>query len=340
MIKKIFLYTLLPLVLIVGGSMTIGYYFLHQFSQQQMQVNDENQMFILKKGTSMHQLVAQVKESKLMQQAYLLPYLCKLNPSLRSIKAGSYQLHPHMTVEEFLKLLVSGKESNFSIQFIEGKRAKDWLKVIQNTPYIQQTLVGKTDEEIAKLLGIDGSIEGWLSPDTYRYTADTLDINILKRAHMTMKSNLQKIWDNRDSNLPYQTPYELLIIASIIEKETGVSSERANVASVFVNRLNAKMKLQTDPTIIYGLGDNYKGTIRRVDLTDTENPYNTYVIEGLPPTPIAMPSLASLEAAAHPAKTNYLFFVANGTGGHTFSSTYSNHQQAVNEYRRMTSGGN
>ncbi|WP_085246609.1 endolytic transglycosylase MltG [Gilliamella mensalis] len=340
MIKKIFVYVLLTLILIVGGSISIGHYFLQQFSKQQMQVTDENQMFTLKKGTSMHQLVEQVKESKLLQSAYLLPYLCKLNPSLRSIKAGTYQLHPHMTVEEFLQLLVSGKEINFSIQFVEGKRAKDWLNIIQSAPYIQQTLAGKTEQDIAKLLGIKGSIEGWLSPDTYLYTADTLDINILKRAHMTMKSNLQKIWDNRDSNLPYQSPYELLIIASIIEKETGISSERANVASVFVNRLKSKMKLQTDPTIIYGLGDNYKGTIRRVDLTDTQNPYNTYVIEGLPPTPIAMPSLASLEAAAHPAKTNYLFFVANGTGGHTFSTTYSNHQQAVNVYRQLSNSGN
>ncbi|WP_416380231.1 MULTISPECIES: endolytic transglycosylase MltG [unclassified Gilliamella] len=334
--KKIFLYTLFTLIIIVVGSFSICYYCLQQFSKQQINVTPENQMFVLKKGTSMHQLIDQLKESKLMDRAFLLPYLYKLDPSLSSIKAGTYQLHPHMTVEEFLLLMVSGKESNFSIQFVEGKRAKDWLKLIHNTPYIQQTLAEKTDEEIAKLLGIEGSIEGWLTPDTYLYTADTLDINILKRAHMTMKSNLQKIWDNRDSDLPYRSPYEMLIIASIIEKETALSSERANVASVFVNRLKSKMKLQTDPTIIYGLGDNYTGVIRRIDLTDTKNPYNTYVIDGLPPTPIAMPSLASLEAAAHPAKTNYLFFVANGTGGHTFSSNYGNHQQAVNEYRKMT----
>lgn len=336
MIKKFILYTILTVVLLVGGSLAIGYYYLQQFSKQHMNVTADNQMFVLKKGTSLHQLVEQVKESDLMQQAYLLPYLYKLNPSLSSIKAGTYQLHPHMTVDEFLKLLVSGKESSFFVQFVEGKRAKDWLNVLSNTPYIKQTLTGKSHDEIAKILGIDdGKLEGWLSPDTYQYTADSLDINILKRAHLTMKNNLQKVWDNRDKDLPYKTPYELLIIASIIEKETGISSERANVASVFVNRLKANMKLQTDPTIIYGLGDNYTGTIRRVDLTDTNNPYNTYVIEGLPPTPIAMPSLASLEAAAHPAKTNYLFFVANGTGGHTFSSNYSNHQQAVNEYRRM-----
>ncbi|OTQ57849.1 endolytic transglycosylase MltG [Gilliamella sp. A7] len=335
MIKKLFVYTFLALVLIVGGSLGIGYYFLQQFSQQYMNITSDNQMFVLKKGTTLHQLVEQVKASNLMQQAYLLPYLYKLDPSLSSIKAGTYQLHPHMTVEEFLKLLVSGKESSFYVQFVEGKRAKDWLNLLSNSPYIQQTLTGKSHDEIAKLLGIDGPLEGWLSPDKYQYTADSLDINILKRAYLTMKTNLKKVWDNRDSDLPYKSPYELLIIASIIEKETGINSERANVASVFVNRLKANMKLQTDPTIIYGLGDNYTGKIRRSDLTDTNNPYNTYVIEGLPPTPIAMPSLASLEAAAHPAKTKYLFFVANGTGGHTFSSTYSNHQQAVNEYRRL-----
>lgn len=334
MIKKIFLYTFFTIILVVVGSISIGYYFLHQFSKQQINVTNQNEIFILKKGTSLNQLIEQVKQSDLLEQVYLLPYLYKLDPKLSSIKAGTYQLHPHMTVADFLRLLVSGKENNFSIQFVEGKRATDWLKVIRNSPYITQTLKDKSNEEIAQILGIEGSLEGWLSPNTYLYTAETSDINLLKRAHLTMKSNLQKVWNNRDKDLPYDTPYELLIIASIIEKETSLSSERANVASVFVNRLRAKMKLQTDPTIIYGLGDKYTGKIRRIDITDTNNPYNTYVIQGLPPTPIAMPSLASLEAAAHPANTDYLFFVANGTGGHTFSSNYSNHQKAVNEYRR------
>ncbi|PXZ07453.1 endolytic transglycosylase MltG [Gilliamella apicola] len=338
MIKKLFLYTLLALVLIFCVCLGIGYYYLQQFSKQHMNVTADNQMFVLAKGTSLHQLVEQVEESDLMQQAYLLPYLYKVDPSLGSIKAGTYQLHPYMTVEEFLKLLVSGKDSKFVVQFVEGKRVKDWFKVLSNTPYIQQTLTDKSHDEIAKLLGIEGELEGWFSPDTYQYTANSSDFNILKRAHLTMKANLQKVWDNRANDLPYKSPYELLIIASIIEKETSVSSERANVASVFVNRLKSNMKLQTDPTIIYGLGDNYTGKIRRVDLTDKNNPYNTYVIEGLPPTPISMPSLASLEAAAHPADTNYLFFVANGSGGHTFSSTYQGHQQAVKEYRRLTQG--
>jgi UPF0755 protein len=338
MIKKLFLYSLLTLVLIAGGSLGIGYYCLKQFSKQHMNITVDNQLFVLEKGTSLHQLVQQLEESDLMERAYLVPYLCKLDSSLRSIKAGTYQLHPHMTVEEFLRLLVSGKESSFVVKFIEGKRAKDWLNLLSNTPHVKQTLAGKSHDEIASMLGIDGPLEGWLSPDTYQYTADSLDINILRRAHLIMKTNLQKVWDSRDDDLPYKSPYELLIIASIIEKETSRNSERANVASVFVNRLKSKMRLQTDPTIIYGLGDNYTGTIRRVDLTDTSNIYNTYVIEGLPPTPISMPSLASLEAAAHPAKTNYLFFVANGSGGHTFTSTYNEHLRAVSVYRRLTSG--
>lgn len=333
MIKKIFLYTFLAIILVVTASLALGYYFLQQFSKQHIHVNDDNKVFIIKKGTSIHQLVEQIDQANLMDRAYLLPYLYKLNPELSSIKAGGYKLEPHMTVDEFLKLLVSGKESSFTLRFVEGKRANDWLNTMKNTPYIQQTLVDKSSDDIAKILGIEGSLEGWLSPNTYLYTVDTLDINILKRAHLTMKNNLQRVWENRDSGLPYSTPYELLIIASIIEKETSLSSERANVASVFVNRLKAKMKLQTDPTIIYGLGDKYTGKIRRIDMTDKTNPYNTYVINGLPPTPISMPSLASLEAAAHPADTKYLFFVANGKGGHTFTTNYNSHLKAVNEYR-------
>ncbi|MDF7667631.1 endolytic transglycosylase MltG [Orbaceae bacterium ESL0727] len=340
MIKKIFIYSLAIVLFLAGGTATIAYYFLHQFSEQLLHETDSNKIFVLKKGTTLPQLVAQLKQEHLVDNAYLLPYLYKLDPALNSIKAGTYQLQPHMTVEEFLALLVSGKESQFSVQFVEGKSAKDWLTVLQNTPYIEQTLAGKSPEDIGSLLGIEGSIEGWLSPNTYLYTAETSDVAILKRAYRNMKNNLQKIWDNRDKDLPYQKPYDMLIMASIIEKETGIDSERAKVASVFVNRLKAKMKLQTDPTIIYGLGDEYTGSLRRMHLTDENNPYNTYVIEGLPPTPIAMPSIASLEAAAHPAKTNYLFFVANGSGGHTFSTSYSNHQQAVNDYRKLLRNDN
>ncbi|MDF7670887.1 endolytic transglycosylase MltG [Orbaceae bacterium ESL0721] len=279
--------------------------------------------------------MTQLKQEQLFDRTYLLPFLYKLEPELAAIKAGTYQFDSHMTVHEFLTLLTTGKESQFTVKFIEGKRVKDWLLVLQNSPYIEHTLQDKSLDEISKQLGIDGSIEGWLSPNSYQYTMGTTDLAILKRAYLTMKSNLQRIWDSRDPDLPYSSPYEMLILASIIEKETGINAERAKVASVFVNRLKAKMRLQTDPTIIYGLGDDYNGTIRRTHLTDGNNPYNTYVITGLPPTPISMPSIASLEAAAHPAKTDYLFFVANGNGGHTFTTDYINHRQAVNHYRKL-----
>ncbi|SUC18602.1 aminodeoxychorismate lyase [Proteus mirabilis] len=177
-------------------------------------------------------------------------------------------------------------------------------------------------------------LEGWFAPDTYHYTAGTTDIAILKRAYQQMEKTLEEEWLKRDSDLPYKSAYEMLIMASIIEKETGIDAERTKVASVFVNRLKRNMRLQTDPTVIYGLGDKYRGTIYRSDLNGY-TPYNTYQIDGLPPTPIAMPSVASIKAAAHPADTRYLYFVADGTGGHKFSTTLAEHNKAVAQYRRL-----
>ena len=170
----------------------------------------------------------------------------------------------------------------------------------------------------------------WFLPETYAYTTHASDISILRRAYQDMRAFLQQSWDKRQANLPYKTPYEALIMASIIEKETGQPEERAQIASVFVNRLRLGMKLQTDPTVIYGVKDRYDGNIRRSDLTDV-NPYNTYVIDGLPPTPIAMPGKASIEAALNPKSTDYLYFVAKGEVP-TTSKTLDEHNRAVREY--------
>ena len=175
------------------------------------------------------------------------------------------------------------------------------------------------------------NIEGWFLPETYSYTVGTTSREILRRAHADMKSYLDKNWKNRDKSLPYASAYDALIMASIIEKETAQATERPRIASVFVNRLNKKMKLQTDPTVIYGVKDRYDGNIRRSDLED-DNPYNTYVINGLPPTPIAMPSKAAIKAALHPDKTNYLYFVAKGGGAHKFSTSLAEHNNAVKRY--------
>jgi len=312
-----------------------GYYYLQNFLQKPIHVDNANQLFVLKRGTSIAAFVKQVEQESLIDNAYLIPYLMKINPSLKGIKSGSYQLSKAMTVEQFLQLLVSGKEVQFQVKFVEGKRAKDWLATLGSMADIEYKLTGLSLAQVAQKLAIDGSIEGWLYPDTYSYTAADTDLAVLKRAHQKMQTTLQTVWHNKDEDLPYKTPYELLIMASIIEKETGLDAERSKVASVFINRLKYKMLLQTDPTVIYGMGDSYNGRLLTKDLRDKNNLFNTYVISGLPPTPIAMPSLASLEAAAHPAQTNYLYFVADGSGGHTFTTNYDNHKIAVDKYWRL-----
>lgn len=254
---------------------------------------------------------------------------------MAKFKAGTYRFTPGMTVRGMLELLASGKEAQFTVRFIEGKRLRDWLDELQQSKYVKQVLAGKSDTEIAGLLGLKDieHPEGWLYPDTYSYTAGMTDLALLKRAHVKMEKTVDEIWQGRDESLPYKTPGELVTMASIIEKETAVNEERTKVASVFINRLRIGMRLQTDPTVIYGMGDKYNGNISRKDL-DTPTPYNTYVISGLPPTPIAMPGLASLTAAAHPAKTAYLYFVADGKGGHTFTTNLASHNQAVRVYRQ------
>ena len=176
-------------------------------------------------------------------------------------------------------------------------------------------------------------MDGWLYPDTYNYTPNSTDLELLKRSTTRLQKALDKAWSERDENLPLADSYQMLILASIVEKETGIAEERPQVASVFINRLKANMKLQTDPTVIYGMGESYTGNIRKKDL-ETMTPYNTYMIEGLPPTPIAMVSESALQAVAHPVKTDFYYFVADGSGGHKFTRNLNEHNKAVQEYLR------
>ena len=200
---------------------------------------------------------------------------------------------------------------------------------------MEQTLTSKNEAEIAKMLGLSSEkLEGWISPDTYNYVPYSTDFELLKRAYQKQQKALDDAWQNRVENLPLANPYEMLILASIVEKETGVANERPQVASVFVNRLKQGWKLETDPTVIYGLGERYNGKIYKKDLQEA-TPYNTYVIDGLPPTPIAMPSEAALKAVSQPDSTPYFFFVADGTGGHKFSRSLNEHNQAVKEWRKI-----
>ncbi|CNF77027.1 endolytic transglycosylase MltG [Yersinia massiliensis] len=321
-------------VVICVGLLLSGYQAVQRFANQPLAITQET-LFKLPTGTGRVALENLLQRDHLIKNTRLFPWLLRIEPELAQFKAGTYRFTPGMTVREMLQLLASGKEAQFTVRFIEGKRLRDWMDELQQSKYVKHVLAGKSDAEIAKLLGLKDSEhpEGWLYPDTYSYTAGTTDLALLKRAHVKMEKTVDEIWQGRDKSLPYKTPGELVTMASIIEKETAVNEERTKVASVFINRLRMGMRLQTDPTVIYGMGDNYNGNISRKDL-DTPTPYNTYVISGLPPTPIAMPGLASLTAAAHPAKTAYLYFVADGKGGHTFTTNLASHNQAVRVYRQ------
>ena len=338
--KKIVLLLFLCFILLAGAGFW-GFQQLQQVMHQPVNVQND-QLLTIERGTTGNKLAGLLEKERILDNAELLSWLLKLHPELNKVKAGTYSLNGVKTVEDLLKLLNSGKEAQFNVQFIEGNTFKNWRKRLENAPHLKQTLKDKSEQEIFRLLALPKvskaidewmKIDGWLYPDTYNYTPNSTDLELLQRAAERMKKALDKAWNERDKDLPLENPYEMLILASIVEKETGIAAERPQVASVFINRLKAKMKLQTDPTVIYGMGEDYNGNIRKKDL-ETPTPYNTYVIDGLPPTPIAMPSEEALQAVAHPAQTEFYYFVADGTGGHKFSRNLNEHNKAVQEYLR------
>ena len=338
--KKFFVF-LLILLLILGGVGFWGYQKLTEFVHTPVNVT-QDQLLTIERGTTGSKLAALLEQEKILDNADLLPWLLKLQPQLNKVKAGTYSLTGVKTLQDLLDMINSGKEAQFSVKFIEGKTFKEWRKNLENAPHLKQTLQGKSDKEIMALLDIPAvakavyewnNMDGWLYPDTYNYTPNSTDLELLKRSTTRLQKALDKAWNERDENLPLTDPYQMLILASIVEKETGIAAERPQVASVFINRLKANMKLQTDPTVIYGMGERYTGNIRKKDL-ETMTPYNTYMIEGLPPTPIAMVSESALQAVAHPAKTDFYYFVADGSGGHKFTRNLNEHNKAVQEYLR------
>ena len=338
--KKFFVF-LLILLLILGSVGCLGYQKLTEFFHTPVNVT-QDQLLTIERGTTGSKLAALLEQEKILEHADLLPWLLKLQPQLNKVKAGTYSLTGVKTLQDLLNMINSGKEAQFSVKFIEGKTFKEWRKNLENAPHLKQTLQGKSDKEIMALLDIPAvtkavyewnNMDGWLYPDTYNYTPNSTDLELLKRSTTRLQKALDKAWGERDENLPLADPYQMLILASIVEKETGIAAERPQVASVFINRLKANMKLQTDPTVIYGMGESYTGNIRKKDL-ETITPYNTYMIEGLPPTPIAMVSESALQAVAHPAKTDFYYFVADGSGGHKFTRNLNEHNKAVQEYLR------
>jgi UPF0755 protein len=298
-----------------------------------LKINPSAQEIDIKPNSGLKSIANQLSAQNVIKDEISFILLTKIIGKESSLQAGHYTLNRNITPYQLILSLQNGKTTQGGVTFIEGKTFKQMRQKLESNDAIKQTLNTLSDKELIDKLQIPyNHLEGLFFPDTYYFDRNTQDIIILKRAYKSMASKLDQEWGRRANNLPYKDKYQALIMASIIEKETGKDTERKMISGVFNNRLKLGMRLQTDPTVIYGMGERYQGNIRKKDLlTDTE--YNTYTRSGLPPTPIAMPGLASIQAALHPANTNALYFVGKGDGSHAFSSNLADHNRAVVKFQ-------
>ena len=330
--KRFLLNCFLTLILLAAWAAGV-FYLQYQKALNAPLVAEGDGIITVKRGDTLASLNHELVQRGVIHSDWVLPVYARLNPQAANIKAGDYRIDASASLPSLMNDITNGKVVVYNITVVEGKTFKDLRTSLVQTAGIEHTLNDKTDAQIATLLGIDGSPEGWFMPETYQFHRGSSDLELLKRMYGEMQRTLEQEWPNRADGLPLANPYQALILASIIEKETGVASERPQIAGVFVRRLQKDMLLQTDPSVIYGAAD-YHGDLTRKHL-QTDTPYNTYINKGLPPTPIALPGKASIQAALHPADGDSLYFVADGKGGHTFSATYEEHQQAVARYLKQ-----
>jgi UPF0755 protein len=294
---------------------------------------EQPQLFAVPQGTAFSQVARQLEQQNLVPDSLWLRVYGKLHPQQTLVKAGEYEFIDGQSPKNMLQMMIDGDTKHWALQFIEGWTFADARKALAAAPRLQQKTANWSNAEIMTAVGAEGEHpEGWFFPDTYLFISSNSDLDVLQRSFDRMQSVLAEEWAARAADLPYKTPYEALIMASIVERETGAAHERKQVAGVFVRRMHKGMRLQTDPTVIYGMGDQYKGRITRKDL-QTHTPYNTYRIDGLPPTPIALAGREAIHAALQPADGKALFFVARGDGTHTFSHTLAQHQRAVRQFQ-------
>jgi len=283
----------------------------------------------------MTRISEKLAEQQLKVSSFWFKVIALQKQSAAKLKTGEYELSTGLTLPEIIDQIAAGKTRQHSITFPEGWSFADILAELDKNPYIGHTIKDHSPEPLLAQIGINESKpEGLFFPDTYFFEKNMTDVSLLKRAYGKMQSVLQEEWPKRSAGLPLNSPYEALILASIIEKETGSKDERPLIAGVMIRRLQSDMPLQTDPTVIYGMGDNYHGNIAEPDLKKP-TPYNTYLIKGLPPTPIAMPGRESIHAALHPDAGNSLYFVATGDGKHVFSSTLQDHNHAIELFQKQ-----
>ena len=325
-IKRLLLLTILAALTGAGG--------LAWYARQPLHIEALPKSVNVTPGMNLRTLSTMLKREGVIGNAPVFWLLGRVLGKGSILKFGVYTLDQPLTPLALYAKFERGDVSQAVIQFIEGKNWREVRAALATQPMLRNDSAAMSDAELMHAIGAEESHpEGLLFPDTYFYAPHTSDLNVLRRAYRLQRDKLQAAWDTRAPGLSYRTQYEALIMASIVEKETGAAFERPQIAGVFLNRLRLGMRLQTDPTVIYGLGERFDGNLRKVDL-QTDTPYNTYTRAGLPPTPIAMPSEAAILAALHPAKTDALYFVARKNGTHVFSSTLEAHNRAVNRYQR------
>lgn len=318
-------------VVIFAAVLVTGAIYLHWSWNRPLKPGDDS--YIVKPGATFRSFAHQLQERGVIAEPYTFTWLSYFTGRSRQLKAGEYQFRAGVTASEILDQVVAGRVVEYPVVFVEGWTFRQMMAAMAAAPKLAQTLEGVGPVEVMARIGHPGiHPEGRFFPDTYYYSLGHTDAQVLTRAFERMQTLLKREWETRDANLPLRNMDEALTLASIVEKETGKAEERRLVAGVFINRLRKGIRLQTDPTVIYGIGPSFDGNIRLKDLRQ-DTPYNTYTRAGLPPTPIAMPGKDSVLAALHPAQTDALYFVSRGDGTHVFSSTLEAHTAAVTKYQ-------
>ena len=321
------------LILLAVAAAGLLFWQISELDKRTLLPETEMVEFEVVRGSSAAGLLREWQAKRWLVQSPWWRFWLKANPQWLNIQAGTYLIKRGESVSNVLRRMNAGDVVHYSVTFVEGWTLRDLRQSLKDARKLRQSIDAMTDAELMQALGKPAlHPEGQFFPSTYSYTERMTDLDVLAEAHRVMTTVLAEEWERRAPGLPYQSAYEALIMASIVEKETGLASERPDIAGVFVRRLQKGMRLQTDPTVIYGMGANFGGNIRKVDL-QTDTPYNTYTRSGLPPTPIAMPGREAIAAALNPAAGDALFFVARGDGSHVFSSTLEQHNAAVREFQ-------
>lgn len=329
MIKRLIV---IALLLMVGAGFGAAFYLKDRIDSPMALISE--QTYTVPSGASLRRVLNDFEAKGWIQYARAHELWLRYHDQT-AIQRGEYRVRPDDTSSDAVNRMIEGRKIQYSVQFIEGWTFRQFLVALAANEAVNHTLTDTDTASVLEALDIDQQHpEGWFFPDTYLFERGTADVDILRQAHQRMQQELSRAWENRAESTQVDTPYEALILASIIERETGAAFERPEIAGVFSRRLAQNMRLQTDPTVIYGLGEDFSGNLTRSHLRQ-DTPYNTYTRSGLPPTPIANPGRGALEAAVDPAEGSTLFFVARGDGTHQFSDTYEEHNQAVRQYQRF-----